>query len=207
MIGWQRFERNFTAVQKNGWSSFHAKRVTALAVLKYALRNHVAGHVAVVAVNVEANLPGVAFENWSHVKLRLPVFLMFVDQVVHLPKLALQARSFGSGCGGECMLMRRNKGKLTKRDAQAIAKLLVHLLEDRMKQSTRRTLKIAKLFKLRWSIPRSKHVGRFCTGYAGIGDSRRRCRPLRTGRRRLLTGDTSRGSWAGRAIRSRNRTR
>jgi hypothetical protein len=64
---------------------------------------------------------------------------------VHLPELALDAGSFSRGRSRKRMLM-SGKRILAKRYAQAIAKLLVHLLQYRMKHAARGTLEITKLF-------------------------------------------------------------
>lgn len=148
-LGWKRFEGNFAPVKKHCRSAFDAQRVAALPVLKDPLSHDFAVHVAFVTVYVQPNLFGVTLKNRPDVELVLPVWLMFVDQIVHLPELTLQSRGFGGGRRSQRMLMCRHEGKLAERDAQAITKLCMHLLEYRMKQPARRTLEITKLFEVR----------------------------------------------------------
>src|SRR5215216_1927318 len=90
----QRFKRNFLAVKKDCRRAFHAQRMTTLAVEKDSLRDFIAAHVALVALDIESDLVCVAFKNWTYVKLVFPVLLMFVNQIVHFPKPALQTGSF-----------------------------------------------------------------------------------------------------------------
>lgn len=82
------------------------------------------------------------------------------------------------------MLVSRNKRKLAEGYVQLIAKLLVHLLEYRMKDAAGRTLKITKLFDMdrrrRWS----KCVRGLGTGNTLVSDRlRRECCSRRSGRR------------------------
>src|SRR6185503_16031436 len=69
-----------------------------------------------------------------------------------------------------------------------IAKLLVHLLQYRMKHAARRALKVTKLFQVdrrgRWS----NRVGRLRSGNASVSDRLLTRRCLRTRRRRRLSG-------------------
>src|ERR1044072_7324912 len=135
----------------------------ALAVRKDSLRDEVAVHVAFVALNIETKLFRVAFKDGAHVKLFLPIVLMLVDQIVHLPKLALQSGGF-SGCrGGQRVLVRRHERKLAKSDLQLIAKLRFHLFEYRVRNPARRTLEITKLLDLDRRIRWPKYVRRICS--------------------------------------------
>jgi len=66
------------------------------------------------------------------------------------------------------MLVSWNKRKLSESDLQSITKLLLHLDEDRVQQSTRWTFKVAELFQVHWSIRRPLRVSWF-----GSANSRR----------------------------------
>src|SRR6476661_2126883 len=116
--------------------------MSALSVLENSLLHEVAADVAIVTVDVESELLRVTFKNAAHIKLSLPYVLPVVDQIVHLPKLALQSRGFGCRRGGESVLVWRNEGKLAEGHANFIAKLSFHLFQDRVKQAARGTLKI-----------------------------------------------------------------
>ena len=87
---------------------------------------------------------------------------------------------------------------LAKCYAQTIAKLFVHLVENRMKHSARRTLEITKLFQVYRGVRWSNRVGRLCSGDASVDDwllSRRRLRAWgRRGRR--LSGRRTRRYWS-----------
>jgi len=57
------------------------------------------------------------------------------------------------------------KRKLAKRELQFIAKLALHLFDDRMKETARRTLKITKFFEARGCVWRTQRVWRIGSGY------------------------------------------
>ena len=56
-----------------------AEGMRALTILENSLRYHVAGHVALELLNVQANLFCVNLKDRTHVKLILPIFLVFVN--------------------------------------------------------------------------------------------------------------------------------
>lgn len=62
------------------------------------------------------------------------------------------------------------KWKVTERDAQPIAKVLVHLLENWMKHAARRALIITKLFHVHRSVWWTKRVRRLGARNAPEGD-------------------------------------
>src|SRR4029077_8569969 len=71
--------------------------------------DYLARIVAGELLHIQSNGFGVAFENRSHVKSLMPVFLMFIDHVVHFPESALQPRRFSGARGGERMHVIRHQ--------------------------------------------------------------------------------------------------
>ena len=69
------------------------------------MRNDVAAHVALVALNVETDLFGVVFKDRAHVELFFPVVLVFVKHIVHFPEFALYPSRFSRHRRLGCMFV------------------------------------------------------------------------------------------------------
>src|SRR5688500_3343841 len=76
----------------------------------------------------------------------MPGLLVFVKLVMHLPELSLKGGRFSSACRVKRVLMIRHRWVLTEDDSHPTLKLVFHCLEYRMKQGTRRTFEVPKLF-------------------------------------------------------------
>ena len=94
--------------------------------------------------------------------LELRGFLAYADATLQMPG------SLSRACCRKRVLMSGNEWKLPKRYLQPLPKLVMHLFEYRMKQTTRRALEITKLFELRGRCRWSKHMSRFCARHASI---------------------------------------
>ena len=92
------------------------------------------------------------------VRARLCDGQILVNQIVHLPELALHSCCFSGAGGGERMLVIWHQGKLAEDDLQLVAKLVVHLHENRMKYPARRAFEVAKLFKRYLCVSWTKYV-------------------------------------------------
>src|SRR6185503_5972230 len=75
---------------------------------------------------------------------------------------------FGGGRGGHSVLVNGRERKLTERDAHLIAKLCFHLFQHRMKQTTRRTFKITKLFEVHHGVCRPMRIRGLGAGNAWV---------------------------------------
>ena len=100
-----------------------------LAIQKDAPLNYFIGVVSPELLQIQTDLGCIAFEYRAHIKSLVPVFLVFINHVMHFPKPALQSGSFGGACSGKRVLMRGDQRKLTKDYSQLRwAKLTLHHL-------------------------------------------------------------------------------
>src|SRR6266545_1013485 len=158
----ERFKGNFTAIKKDCRRARNSQRMGALAVEKDTPLHYFAGIVSPELLHIQPNPGCITFEDWTHIKSIVPGFLVFIELVVHLPKLALQSGGFGGACGSERMRVSGHKRKLTEDYSQLRrAKLAFELFQDRVKQATRWTLEITKLFKRDRRVCTSQHLRRF----------------------------------------------
>src|SRR6185369_2202707 len=104
----------------------------AFPIVKDSLSNSFTVNVFLIPFDIESNLFCVALKDWAHVKRFMPVFLILVNEIVHLPELTLKPGSLGRTCRGDSVLMRWRERKLSKRYLEPVAKLTVHLNENWM---------------------------------------------------------------------------
>src|SRR6476661_8059686 len=104
----------------------------AFPIIKDSLGNSFSVNVFLKPFDIESNLFCIALKNWPHIKRFVPVLLILVNQIVHLPELTLKPGSLGRTCRGDRMLMRRRERKLSKCYLEPVAKLTVHLNENWM---------------------------------------------------------------------------
>src|SRR6266511_3771947 len=161
----ERFKGNFTAIKKDCRRARNSQRMAALAVEKDTPLHYFAGIVSPELVHIQANPGCIPFEDRTHIKSTVPGFLVFIERVVHLPKLALQSGGFGGACGSERIRVSGHKRKLTEDYSQLRrAKLAFELFQDRVKHATRWTLEITKLFKRNRRVCTSQHLRGFRSG-------------------------------------------
>src|SRR2546421_1637609 len=151
LVGRERFKRNLTTIKKDCWCTRYSQRVRALSIQENPLLNNLAANVALELLKIQTDLSAIPFEDRPHVKSLVPGFLVLVNQIMHFPELALQARRLGSSCGSQRMGMGGHQRKLTKNDSQACAELALHRFKDWVEQPTGRTFEVAKLFECCWS--------------------------------------------------------
>src|ERR1051325_916065 len=144
----ERFKRPLAAVHKNRRRSVHSQRMRAFSVEEDAAFDCLVIVVAPKLFHVEPDPGRVAFKDRTHVKRLMPILLVFVNHVVHFPKLTLQSCGFGGAGGGKGMRVSRHERIFAENHAQLRwPKLRLHLFQNRMQQATRRTLKITKLLE------------------------------------------------------------
>src|SRR5687768_11149755 len=155
----QRLERHFTTIEKNSGRAIHTHGTRAFTVEKDSLLDPIASQIAFVTFDIETDLLRITFKGRPHIKLRLPLVLILKYQCVHFPELTLHARSLSRRRSRYSVIVVRER-KLSENDLQLIAKLVMHLLQYRMKQSAWRTLKITKLLDLHRCIRRPNRMRR-----------------------------------------------
>src|SRR5258705_4640988 len=144
----ERFKGHFTAIKKDCGCALHTQRVGAFAVQEDALLNYFTDVVSLELLDIQADLRCVSFEDRAHIKGFVPVLLIFINHVVHFPKLTLQSGSLRSTRGSKRVHMSGHERKLTKDYSQLRrAKLSFEILQDGVKHATGWTFEIAKLFK------------------------------------------------------------
>ena len=116
--GIERWERNFTTIKKNCGRAFHSQRVGALAIQEDAPFNYFTAVVSPELLQVQTDLGCIRFEYRAHIKSVVPVFLVFINHIVHFPEFSLKTGSLGGTRGRERMHMSGHEGKLTKDYAQ-----------------------------------------------------------------------------------------
>jgi hypothetical protein len=125
----------------------------------------IAANVAVIALKVKSNLPGIILENRPNVESAIPPLLIFIDHVVHWPESSLQAGSLSCSSRRQRVLMSRHQGKLAKDHAHSSSKFTLHLFQYGMKQGAWWTLEVTKLFQgdrgIRWSFDMRGNRPRF----------------------------------------------
>src|SRR5678816_627294 len=103
----------------------------------------------------------------------MPGFLICEQHVVHLPEPSLHTGSLSRTRSGECMRMCGNEGVLAEDHTQTRTKLLLHVFQNGIKQTARRTLKVAKLLERDRCISGSNAVGRLGPCFRDIDGSGR----------------------------------
>src|SRR5512132_4127218 len=139
------------------------------AIKKDSPLHYFAGVVPCELLHIESNTFCVPFKNRSYVKSLVPLFLMFVDHVMHFPEPALQAGCFRGPCGCQRMHVIRYQWKLAEDYAHLCRAVFgFYSFQDWMKHATGWTLEVAKLLQRNRRLRISECVCRFSAGFYGI---------------------------------------
>src|SRR5258706_15074713 len=148
--------------------------------------DYLAGIVTRELLHIQSNAFCVSFKNRPHIKRFMPVFLMFIDHVMHFPKLALQPGRFRGARGRERVHVIRHQRKLAKDYAQLRWTVIgFYSFQNWMKRTTGWTLEVAKLLQGSRRFRVSERVCWFGAGFCGIYGSRGRYWRRARSRRRL----------------------
>ena len=99
-FGRERFKWYFTTIKENCRRAFHAQGMPALAIHKDASLNNFTGLVSPELLQVQSDLGCVFLKDRADIKSLVPGILVFINHVMHFPKLALQGGSLGGMGGG-----------------------------------------------------------------------------------------------------------
>ena len=153
-------------INENSGGSPHTECNRLLLVRLNARFSLLALDIFFESIDVQPKHSGISVEQCPHVWGFAPNGLLSIEQVVHLPKTALQTRGFGCQCCLARVLM-VGEWEVTKDKTQTCTVIALELVNRLREIRTRRTLEVSKFDNCHRRIGASADMTRFSAARSG----------------------------------------
>src|SRR5262249_9014856 len=138
-------------IDEERWRGFYAEEIRERTIRIDALPGFIAVYVFLKLIHIEPDRSRIRFKSLTHICGLGPSLLFPINRIVHLPKLPLKSRGFGSQRCFASVFM-DGKRKIPENEAQPRIVFFQQFLNKLGKFPARWALEIAELFQCNGSV-------------------------------------------------------